>query len=132
MEYDLRSDAYRLRIDPSAYGSFGTTVATAVAALEGVDETALPTVYDAVDEEAVDALLTAASESPDASVVVEFSYGPYRVTARPDELLFRPRASRDTTGVGSGEMEPSPEADEPSRPGSSTEAVDSSPSTGTE
>lgn len=133
MEHDLRSDAYRLRIDPSTYGSFGTTVAMAVAELEGVDETALPTVHDAVDAEAVDAILTSASEFPDASgVVVEFSYGTYRVTARPDELLFRPRASCNTTRVGSCDVEAESGADEPSRSDSTTGVDDTATSTRTE
>lgn len=93
-EYDPRSDAYRLPIDPAADSPIGTAVAMGIAALEGVDEAALPTLQRAVDAEAVEALLDRGrGTSADPGVVVEFPYAGYRVTARPDELLFHPHDS---------------------------------------
>lgn len=52
--------------------------------LEGSEPRELPPLYDAIDPDALEALLGSAADRPDASVEVTFSYSTYTVTATDD------------------------------------------------
>lgn len=53
-----------------------TALVQEIAAAEGVDPTELPPLYDAIDTDALDALV---QQSGAADVTVEFDYGNYRI-----------------------------------------------------
>lgn len=64
---------------------YSKKVLRAVAAREGVDETDLPPLYDAVDPEALDTLL--ASVQTDGQASVDFEYAGHSVVVSDDRTV---------------------------------------------
>ena len=92
IEFDAASGTYRVTLDPRTDEAVAVVVSSAVAAVEGVDQTALPALNDVVDPEAIDRVLdSAGGQTGRAGVEVAFSYSGYRVTVRPAEVVIRPR-----------------------------------------
>lgn len=65
-----------------------TAVLEAVEAHSGVAASDLPPLRQALDPDALNALLTSGTTSPDGEpLVVEFSYAGYRITVRGDDVV---------------------------------------------
>ena len=79
--YDPRTDTYHAHHDWAENTSIGTTIANAVAALNGVAFDECEPVYDVIDPDALDAVLTpTADRSARAPVQVQFSYHGHMIT----------------------------------------------------
>jgi len=73
--YDPRTDTYHAHHDWTENASIGTTVVTAVAALDGAVPNECEPVYDVIDPDALHAVLAPTAErSARAPVQVQFSY----------------------------------------------------------
>jgi hypothetical protein len=79
--YDPRTDTYHAHHDWSDTATIGTTIVNAVVALDGVALDECEPVYDVVDPDALDAVLTPTTgRSARAPVQVQFSYHGYMIT----------------------------------------------------
>jgi hypothetical protein len=79
--YDPRTDTYHAHHDWTDNASVGTTIVNAVAALNGVAFDECEPVYDVIDPDALQAVLTpTADRSARAPVQVQFSYQGYTIT----------------------------------------------------
>jgi len=63
---------------------YSTAVVSAVAAHDGVDETDLPPLYDAVDPDALDALLASVQRAGPDKASVTFEYAGHTVVVSDD------------------------------------------------
>ena len=81
VEYDPKTGRYRTRYDRE-YGTPSLAIAEAIAAIEGVDPTALEPLGNRIDAEALDALLRPRIGGSD--VRIAFPACGYLVTARSD------------------------------------------------
>jgi len=66
---------------------YSEAVVSAVAARDGVDETELPPLYDAVDPEALDVLLASTRGDGPGRASVEFEYADYSVVVFDDRTV---------------------------------------------
>jgi len=79
--YDPRTDTYHAHHDWSGDASIGTTIVNVVAALDGVGFEECEPVYDVIDPDALDAVLTPTNDrSARAPVQVQFSYREHMIT----------------------------------------------------
>ena len=79
--HDPRTDTYHAHHDWAENGSIGTTIVNAVAALNGVAFDECEPVYDVIDPDALDAVLTPTTDrSARALVQVQFSYHGHMIT----------------------------------------------------
>lgn len=93
-EYDPTVDAYRVTYD-EPMDSPSMAVVRAVAALEDVEPVAVDPLYDAVDPDALDALVSSADADGDGDLRVSVTVGEYRVTISPTTIQLR----SDETGA---------------------------------
>jgi len=66
---------------------YSSEVVSAVAAHEGVDETELPPLYDVIDPDALDALLSSVQTGGSDQASVDFEYAGYRVVVFEDRTV---------------------------------------------
>jgi hypothetical protein len=66
---------------------YSTAVVSAVAAHEGVDETTLPPLYDAVDPDALDALLGSIQTDGPGQASVAFDYAGHSIVVTEDHSV---------------------------------------------
>ena len=79
--YDPRTDTYHAHHDWAENASIGTTIVNAVAALDGVASDEYEPIYDVIDPDALDAVLTpTTNRSARAPVQVQFSYHGHMIT----------------------------------------------------
>jgi len=79
--YDSRTDTYHVHHDWTENTSIVTTIVNAVAALDGVTFDECEPVYDVIDPDALDVVLTPTTDrSTRAPVQVQFSYHGHTIT----------------------------------------------------
>jgi hypothetical protein len=66
---------------------YSSAVVSAVAAHDGVDETDLPPLYDAIDPDALDALLASVQDSGSGRASVDFEYAGHRIVVTEDRTV---------------------------------------------
>lgn len=90
--YDARTETYRVYHDWAEDGPIGTTIARAVAALDGVEPVARRPLHEVLDADALDALLRPTSvDSSYREGAVVFRYHGHEVTVHSSgEVVIEP------------------------------------------
>lgn len=110
---DRGSDAHEFEVDWTGPNAVSTAVVTAVARIEGVDQSELEPLSSVVDPDSLDRVFRPRADGPSRSGGhVSFRYEGHRVTVRADgQVVVEPLADPDANQDATADLDRSPEAD---------------------